>query len=185
MTAVNGGGLTDSLGAVLDSASSQSADAETASSQRATRDEERAWRKVAVKKIKQTIKQHLQCVVQSRGQVRQFFARTPCASLDEMLFALADTHGNVFVLSVVWVRMTSASDAKALEDLDNTYGTGDVTPIATEVLQLGGIRFTGQHYASRRKGTLVVIAETEPVSGQPSATLLNDTALVASVLPPP
>jgi hypothetical protein len=60
-----------------------------------------------------------------------------------------------------------------------------VTPFGTEVLALGGFRFTGKHYKSRLHGSLVVIAETEHVRGQPSNTLLKEVATVADVLPPP
>jgi hypothetical protein len=69
--------------------------------------------------------------------------------------------------------------------LENTYGTGDVTPVATEALELAGLRFTAQHYASRIDGSLVVIAETEPAHGSPAATLLNDAAKIAVLFPPP
>lgn len=65
------------------------------------------------------------------------------------------------------------------------YGTGDITPIATQVLQLGGIRFTGAHHTSREDGSLVAVSEAESARGHASSTVLNDATKVASVLPPP
>jgi hypothetical protein len=123
--------------------------------------------------------------VQSFGQVQQFFLRHPCDKLDQLLFAVNDTHGNLIVGSVMWVKMPSDSGAAQFMRLEDTFGTGDVTPIGTEVLELGHIRFTGKHYKSRPDGSLVVIAETEPLRGQPSNTLLKEVATVADVLPPP
>jgi hypothetical protein len=84
-----------------------------------------------------------------------------------------------------WVKMSSEDEATHLKTLEDTYGTGDITPVATQVLGLGGIRFTGAHYASRRDGSLVVVSEAEPVRGTPSTTLLNNAPKVAAVLPPP
>ncbi len=53
----------------------------------------------------------------SYGQVRDFFLRNPCKSLDRTLFTLADPDGNTFVVSVSWVRMRQRGDVRRLEDL--------------------------------------------------------------------
>jgi hypothetical protein len=186
MTAANGGSAAESVGAALDSAAEQSAKSGKTSSKDAARkgNSGEAWRRIALREIKKTIKQELQCAVQSYGQVQQFFLRTPCTSLDQMLLALSDAQGNALVVSIMWVKMPSTDDADELKKVEDTFGTGDVTPFATEALQLGGIKFTGQHYASRTDGSLVVIAETEPVQGQPSTAVLDAVAEIASVLPP-
>jgi hypothetical protein len=187
MTAASGGSATESVGAALDSAAEQSVKTEKSSDENAARKRDRAktWQRKALQEIRESIKQDLRCAVQSYGQVQQFFLRTPCDSLDQMLLALSDTQGNIIVVSVMWVKMPSADEANRLKKLEDTYGTGDVTPFAVEALQLGGIKFTGQHYASRANGSMVVIAESEPVQGQTSTTLLNDVAKIAVVLPPP
>jgi hypothetical protein len=85
---------------------------------------------------------------------------------------------------IMWVTMPSANDAARFIRLEDTYGSGDVTPFGTEVLAAGGIHFTGKHCRSRRDGSLVVIAETEPVRGEPSDAFLQATVDVADVLPP-
>jgi acyl-coenzyme A thioesterase PaaI-like protein len=72
--------------------------------------------------------------------------------------------------------MNSAADAVAFQKLDDTDGTGDITA-------LGGIRLTGQHYRSAIDGTLVVIAEAEPLTGR--SPLLDDAALTGTRLPEP
>lgn len=187
MTAAGGGGATASVGAALDSAASASADAQTADGQDAARkgDDADAWRRMGLKELKKTIKRRLRCGLQSTRQVQQFFLRTPCTSLDELLFALDDSKDSMIVVSVAWVKMSSKDDATKLKTLEDIYGSGDITPIATQILGLGGIHFTGSHYASRQDGSLVVVSEAEPVRGRPSTTLLNDAPKVAAVLPPP
>jgi len=188
MAAAGGGDVTASVGAALDTAVSQSTvDAETASSREAAAkgDETEAWQRMALKESRHFITHELRCAVQSFGQVQQFFLRQPCDKLDQLLFAVSDAQGNLIVGSVMWVKMPSKATAAQFMQLEDTYGTGDVTPFGTEVLELGGIRFTGKHYKSRPDGSLVVIAETEPVRGHPSNTLLKEVATVADVLPPP
>jgi hypothetical protein len=186
VAATNGATATDSVGTALDTAVQQGADVQTTSGEdSASRGKEtETWQRMALREVKKVIKQQLRCAVQSYGQVQQFFVQTPCDSLNQALFALGDTRGDIMAVSVMWVTMSSAGDADRLKRLEDTYGTGDVTPFGTEALELGGIKFTAQHYASREDGSLLVVAETEPVRGQPSATLLNDVAKVASVFPP-
>lgn len=187
MAAAGGGDATTSVGAALDTAASQSTvDAETSSSRDAAKkgDETEAWQRMALKEIKRQVKHELRCAVQSYGQVQQFFLRHPCDKLDQLLFAVSDTQGNIIVGTVMWVKMPSAHAAAQFMQLEDTYGTGDVTPAGTEVLELGGVHFTAKHYKSRPDGSLVVIAETEPLRGQPSNTLLQEVASVADVLPP-
>lgn len=188
MAAAGGGDATTSVGAALDAAASQrTMEAETASSRRAAKrgDRTQAWRRMALNEITSDVKDELRCGVQSYGQVQQFFLRHPCDELDQLLFAVSNAQGDVIVGTVMWVKMPSRALAAQFKQLEDTYGTGDVTPFGTEVLELGEFRFTGKHYQSRLNGSLVVIAETEPVHGRPSDTLLKQVAMVAAVLPPP
>jgi len=146
-----------------------------------------AWKRVRAKEKprKYRPQRHLDCVRNSHGQVRVFFAATPCRSLDRALTLLADPAGNTFVLSVYWVRMRNAAAARELKELDDTYGTGNVNPIASRLLGLAGVTFSGKYYDSRRRGSLVVIAEAEPVAGTPGPETLESVAQVATYLPPP
>ncbi|WP_253779748.1 hypothetical protein [Goodfellowiella coeruleoviolacea] len=176
-----------SVGAGLDAAAGERpVNARTARSQDAAKkgDRAQAWERMALKELKNDVRHDLQCAVQSFGQVRQFFLRQPCDKLDQLLFAVSDPQGNVVVGTVMWVRMPSADSAGQLKQVEDIHGTGDITPFGTQVLKLGDIRFTGKHYRSRRDGSLVVIAETEPARGRPSTALLDEVATVAVVLPP-
>jgi len=186
VSAAGGATVTESIGTGLDAAAQQSAETRAANGKNsaARGNDAEAWQRMAMREIKKAIKRDLRCTVQSYGQVRQFFMRTPCDSLNQALFALADGDGNVVALSVIWVKMPDASQTDRLKALEDTYGSGDFTPFGTDALELAGIRFTAQHYASRRDGKLLVVAETEPVRGHPSAALLNNVAIVGSVLPP-
>lgn len=119
----------------------------------------------------------------SYGQVRNFFLRNHCRSLRRELFALADPDGDAIVVSIIRVGMRSSHDARRLWDLIDVYGTGDIVPRASVVLGLRGIDFDGKHYASRRRGRSLVIAETEPVSGTPSDAFLEGVAKIATWFP--
>lgn len=187
MAAANGADVTTSVGTALDTAASQSSvDAETASSRDAAKkgNEKEAWQRMALREIDRQVKNGLRCAVQSFGQVQQFFVNHPCKKLDQVVYALEDTNDNVIIGTVMWVTMPSAGEAEQLQRVEDTYGTGDVTPFTSEILGLGGVKFTGQHYRSRLDGSLLVISETEPLRGQPSNQLLLDVATVADVLPP-
>ena len=186
VSAAGGATVTESIGTGLDAAAQQSAETRAANAQKsaARGNDAEAWQRMAMREIKKVVTRQLRCAVQSYGQVRQFFAQTPCDSLNQALFALADGDGNVIALSVIWVKMPDAAETDRLKTLEDTYGTGDITPFGTDALELAGIKFTAQHYASRPDGKLLVVAETEPVRGHPSNTVLNNLATVASALPP-
>ena len=186
VAAAGGATVTDSVGTALDTAAQQSAETRTANGKdsAAKGDDAQAWRRMAMRELKKVVTRQLRCAVQSHGQVQAFFTRTPCDSLNQALFELGDSNGNVIALSVVWVKMPDAAQTDRLKALEDTYGTGDITPFGTDALELAGVKFTAQHYASRSDGSLLVIAETEPVHGKPSNTVLNGVATVASILPP-
>jgi hypothetical protein len=187
MSAVGGGDATTSVGAALDSAASANvsdAQAARAKGEAKQGDDADAFRRLGLKELRKDLKRELRCAAQSFGQVQRFFLRHPCRRLDQRLFLLSDSRGNTLVGSIMWVTMPSSRDAASFVRLEDTYGSGDVTPVGTEVLEVGGIHFTGKHYRSRRDGSLVVIAETEPVGGSPSDAFLQTTADVADVLPP-
>ncbi|MFJ5988852.1 hypothetical protein [Lentzea sp. NPDC092896] len=146
-------------------------------------DADGAWRQMNMRTLKRTAKPALECVSHSFGQVRDHFVRNPCKSLDRTLFAVGDDRGNVAVVSVAWVGFRNRRDASAFKKLIDVHGTGDVTPLATPLLDLADVRFTGLHYQSRSDGGTVVIAETESVSGQVSGETLDAMADIASWLP--
>lgn len=143
-----------------------------------------AWQRMGLRSPRDKFEVGLECVANSYGQVRLLFLAMPCRSLDRALMVLTDGH-TTMVVSVYWVRMRTSATAEALKRMADTFGTGNVTPIAGALLDVGGLDFTGRYYDSRRSGRLVVIAETEPLT-----TLANDDTLhavvdVAKEFPPP
>ncbi|MEV6715703.1 hypothetical protein AB0M48_27095 [Lentzea sp. NPDC051208] len=146
-------------------------------------DADGAWRQLNMRTLKRTTKPALECVSHSFGQVRDHLVRNPCKSLDRTLFAVGDDRGNVAVVSVAWVGFHNRRDAGEFKKLIDVHGTGDISPLATPLLGLADIRFTGLNYRSRPDGTTVVIAETESASGQVSRATLDAMADVASWLP--
>lgn len=144
-----------------------------------------AWRRMGLRGVKRAAKRDLECVVNSFGQIREFFLRTPCTSLDRALFAVVDERGVLVVVSVAWVGFRTRGDARRFKELDDVHGTGNVSPLGGAFLGLADVRFTGQHYHSRRAGAMTVIAEAEPVDGVVEDVVLDSVAEVAVLLPRP
>ena len=184
-----GGGLTAATtsGGAVESVVAQSIQTRiTSSSNAARRGQYReAWRRMGLRAISREIRREVQCAVHSYGQVQEFFLRTPCRSLQRTLLVIGDADGDTAVVSIAWVRMHNASRAARLQQLVDTDGTGNISPIASAVLEARGVQFTGEHSASRRIGSLVVIAEAAPDTGQPDAEVLDAAAQVAVVFPSP
>ncbi|MDI2031376.1 hypothetical protein QFW96_22295 [Saccharopolyspora sp. TS4A08] len=189
MFSTGGGGTTASVGTSVESAAGQRAvqAKNTSNGRNAARkgNEREAWKRMGLRRIKNEVRRDLSCVAQSYGEVQEYFLSHPCKKLQQKLFPVADAEGNVIAVSVMWVRMPSRATASGLKRVEDEYGTGDVTPVGTQLLGFGGFRFTGEHYDSDQDGTLLTIAETEPVSGHPTDTLLDGVASVAVALPPP
>ncbi|MFD5827791.1 hypothetical protein [Lentzea sp. NPDC060358] len=185
--AAGGGGLALGGGAsttAVDSASVNLGKARSEGKKSARKgDADGAWRQMNMRTLKRTTKQAVECVSHSFGQVRNHFARNPCTSLDRTLFAIGDDRGDVAVVSVAWVGFRNRRDAGGFKKLIDVHGTGDITPLATPLLDLADIRFTGLHYQSRSDGSTVVIAEVESASGQTSGDVLDAMADIASWLP--
>lgn len=146
-------------------------------------DAEAAWQRLGVKQLKRTARQQAECVAASFGQIRDFFTRTRCTSLERALFLLTDGAGNIAVLSVAWVGLPSARDADRFESVMKIHGSGDIYPLGSSALGLADIHFTGERYGSDRDGKNVTIAETELVSGYIDNDTLDAIAEVSAYLP--
>lgn len=144
-----------------------------------------AWRRMGLTAVKRAVRQHVNCVVHSFGQVREFFVHNPCRSLERALLAIGDGNGNIIAVSIAWVRMRTTDAAQSLKTLADTDGTGNVSPLGGELLGLSGVKFAGKFYESRRSGTLVVIAEATPGSGRPDPQIMDDAADIAALFPSP
>lgn len=182
-----GASLGGAGGSAVDSVASPNLSTKKANGRESARkgDRDGAMQRMGLRRLKETSKQDLECVLNSFGQVREFFIRTPCRSLDRLLFGFTDDAGNVAVVSVAWVRMHSTAQSRKFQSLDDQYGTGNVTPLGGALLDLADIKFTGQHYASRRDGDTVVIVEAEPAAGRLPDDLLDAVAEVTALLPRP
>lgn len=144
----------------------------------------RAWQRMGMRQLRRQADRATNCAARSYGDVRQFFARQPCRSLQRVLLMVGDGDG-MMVVSISWVRMPTVGTAERLKSLADVDGTGNVSPIGLPALTAGGIEFTGMHYASRRGGTLAVIAEVEPAKGRPDDRTMDAVAEVAAEFPPP
>ncbi len=193
VVAAGGGvGVGTSLGGAstsqaVDAAAGKNIRAKKAEGKKAARkgDADEAWRRMGMRTLKKAVKQELKCVANSFGQVREFFARTPCKSLGRVLFGIGDDQGNSVVVSVAWVGFHTRGNAREFKRLDDVHGTGNVTPLASTLLGWADISFTGHHYQSRPDGKTTVIAEAAPATGHVSNEVLDAVADVAVLLPRP
>jgi hypothetical protein len=133
-----------------------------------------------LKRLKKQAEHEFDCLAASDGKVREFLARTPCTSLDRMLLAVGDGHGDAAVISVVRVGFRSTKQATAFEKIERVQGSGDVRPLEiAAVLGLTGVRISGRHYQSRADKNGMIVAETETATGHLGNATLDALADVA------
>lgn len=188
MIAVGGGfGGSGAAGSAADSAIARALQARTTNAKGEARKGrgKAAWKRFGMRQLKRRIEPAADCVLNSYGDVRQFFLRTPCRWLRRTLVTIGDGDGNTVVVAISLVRMSTARQARQLKELTDTDGTGNVAAIGAVGPRLGDIEFTGEHYDSHRRGRMTVIAEAEPVRGQPGGATMDAATEVAVVLPPP
>ncbi|WP_086820683.1 hypothetical protein [Allokutzneria sp. NRRL B-24872] len=189
---VVGGGGIGAGGALSGSTAAESAALRNISSKKAdgtkaaqSGNAQQAWRRMGLRELKKHAKSDLNCVINSFGEIRGFLIRTPCTSLERRLFAVGDDEGNAAVVSVAWVRFHTRGHAESFERLHKVHGNGDITPLASSLLGMAGVRFTADHYGSRRSGSTVTIAEAECAKGKVDGEALKVIAEVSSYLPHP
>ncbi|MEU0878067.1 hypothetical protein ABZ345_05675 [Lentzea sp. NPDC005914] len=146
-------------------------------------DADAAWQRLGVRQLKRTARQQAECVASSFGQIRDFFTRTRCTSLERALFLVGDGAGNSAVVSVAWVGLASARDADRFESVMRIQGSGDIYPLGSSLLGMADIRFTGLRYGSDRNGKNVTIAEAELATGSIDHDTLDAIAEVSAYLP--
>jgi hypothetical protein len=152
------------------------------SAQRGKSDE--AWSRMKFKELKRKVEHRAECVTAASGKVREFLTRTPCTSLDGILLAVGDGHGNAAMVSVVRIGFRTAAKAKSFEKVEAVQGSGDIRPLPVQaVLGLAGVSFTGHHYQPRQDKTAMVIAETDTATGHIDNAVLDALADIASYLP--
>ncbi|HJQ46097.1 MAG TPA: hypothetical protein VJ870_07220 [Amycolatopsis sp.] len=172
-------------GTATDSAAGQSLRTENGKREARKGQTTQAWARIGWKQLQHKAEHALDCAVNSYGQVREFFLRNPCKSLERDLLAVADDKGNTVVVSIAWVRMGSADAAERLKDLADTDGTGSIAPLGSAALHLGDVRLTGLYYSSDRRGSLTVISEAAAGSGRPDGDAMDAATEVAVLFPPP
>lgn len=143
------------------------------------------WKRLDLREVTRKSDRVADCAVHSYGRVQRFLATTPCRSLHRVLYALDGRDGDRVVVSVSWVRMRSTGAARALRNLVDVHGTGNVRPLPGWLVGAGRIDWTGWNYDSVRSGRQVTIAEVEPLRGSPSAEYMDAVAEAAAQFPRP
>lgn len=188
LSALAAGGVTvgaASIGAATataaESTAAQSASARAIRGRSAARQgrHSEAWLRMGLRSVSRQIRTDPECVAHSFGQVRECLRLERCVGLQRELTTLSDEHGNTIRVSIAWVRMPTRTGARHFQRLVDMSGTGGISPIADGI----EVRLTGRHYASRRSGTVVTIAEATTGSGRPAPAVLDAVADVAVEFP--
>lgn len=116
------------------------------------------------------------CVAHSYGNVQDFFREQPCVALHRAWFEVHDRRRGLVLVAVSWVEMPDVRSAREFHELVDTHGTGNVTELSREQGPHRRVRFTGQHYVSRRDGTTVMNAQAEPIGRAAVAAELEKLA---------
>lgn len=141
---------------------------------------------MGLRRLRQSDKvQAFDCVAHSFGEVREFLVRHPCKSLNRLVFTVGDDQGNAAAVSVAWVEFRDRSTVRKFKRLEDRHGTGDVKALGSEFFDIGDIEFTGHHYNSNPRRTVLTVAEAETISGTYSADDLDAMTEVAALLPRP
>lgn len=146
-----------------------------------------SWSRLKVKELRRELgklEREAGCLAAATGKVREFLAKTPCTSMNSMLLAVGDGHGNAAVITVVRVGFRSKKQADAFEEVEAVQGSGDVRPLdIAAALEVAGVKMTGLHYAPRHDHYGMVIAEADTATGHVDSETLEALADVASWMP--
>jgi hypothetical protein len=182
---VGAGGLTGGTAVTGESPGGPDLSVRNAEGRKSARkgDSRQAWERMGMRELRKVAKQDLTCVEHSRGRVREYFLRAPCTSLDRIVFAVGDGHGDSMFVSVEWVGFRTKTQAAEFKKVEDAPDSGDIVPLGGSLLTMADVHFSGNHYKSRLDGKTVVIAETETAVGQFGDTVLDTVADVAVYLP--
>lgn len=182
-----GGGVGSSGSSPGGSAGSSNVAARKAEGQKAARrgDRDGAWQRMGMRRLNEKLERQWECLSASHGEIREFFTRTPCTSLDRMVIAVGDDVGNSAVVSLVWVGFRNKGDLREFKRIEDRQGSGDVHPLGAPVLGLADIAFTGLNYGVETTGTSITVAEAETATGYVDRETLDALAEVAACLPRP
>jgi hypothetical protein len=132
----------------------------------------------------EAVKVDTTCAGHAYGQVGNFLEATDCTGLSRALYS-GQLKAGQFVASVIRIRMPDTASARALRELADRNGSGNVSNLLRE-----GVRYPGgptglpnEEYASAVSGSTVTIVETawsDPAAAGSSAAL--DAAATAALV---
>jgi hypothetical protein len=129
---------------------------------------------------------HDSCRDHAYGAVAGYFARADCAGLSRALWS-AQVGGGAAVVSVARVAMPDEASARALQELADTDGSGNVNDLLREGVRVDGApaRLSGAQYDSALDGVTVTIVETAwaDAAARGDAATLDGLAASALELP--
>jgi hypothetical protein len=123
------------------------------------------------------------CSGRAYGAVADYFERADCAGLSRALWT-AETEGGRAIVSLSRVTMRDEASARALQDLADTDGSGNVSDLLREGVRVDGAprQLSRAEYGSGQDGAVVTIVETAWIDadargGRKTLDTLADAAL--------
>lgn len=113
------------------------------------------------------------CVANSYGKIKDWFAEHPCTKLDRTLH-VTDVEGKRALVSVALVTMPDQAQATQLKAITDTDNTGNVNDLVRDgSVQIPGAPNVAQgEYQSKADGATVTIVEANFFDGHEDAALL-------------
>lgn len=110
------------------------------------------------------------CAAHSYGQVRSFFAGTPCTSVKRLL-ATTSVQGRTVVIASNVVAFDTPVQAQKYLALVNADGTGNISDLLREGVTFAGApaKLPDAAFASRQAGSTVLVAEAAYITGSSDA----------------
>jgi hypothetical protein len=116
--------------------------------------------------IQQAADDQTNCAAHAYGQVKDFFAKTPCTSVHRYL-AITNQGGRQVVVAASTVTFPNPTKAKSYLDLVTSDGTGNINDLLREGTTVPGVgdQLPPAAFASKQTGSRVYVAEAAYASG--------------------
>jgi hypothetical protein len=130
--------------------------------------------------IRQAGDDQTNCAAHSYGQVRAFFAKTPCSSVHRLLATTKQGDRTVVIASNI-VTFNNATQAARYLALVNSDGTGNISDLLREGVGYPGApsKLPTAAFASRQSGDQVWVTEAAYATGTSSVTDATLKAIAA------
>jgi hypothetical protein len=121
--------------------------------------------------VQQAADDQTSCAAHSYGRVKDFFAKTPCKSVQRVL-ATTNQGGRPVIVASSIVSFASATQARQYLELVTSDGTGNINDLLREGKTVAGVghKLPDAAFASQQDGVRVLVAEAAYTDGKSDNT---------------